>query len=291
MGYAESVIRQILTEEVTQNNVSYAVRKRHVVSFTYDSGDGDTKGKKERIVVCPCVLGVTSAGNLVFRGYQMNGSSKTAEEGKKPLPGWRMFRLDRVVPNTWKDTRKVFNRPPDYNEEGDRGLKVLVQSNFTQATARYKRGGLERYNQRNRMAKDYEYGDQYGFAKQSLPGNKRMAPQYVLQNINGPQGGYNTDELQAEYEKARAAQQKRGYWTGNQTSVKDMTRQAMKGNFGDASTEETSGPVAKGTQTNQSVRGTVKPRMDYKSATQNGPQFKKAEETNDVNKDDEENGY
>lgn len=286
MGYAESVIRQILNEDITQGNVSQAVKKRHVVSFKYDNGDGTNRGKLERVTVCPCVLGVTSKGNLVFRGYQMNGSSKSAEEGKRPLPGWRMFRLDRVVPNTWKDTRRVFNRPPDYNEEGDKGIQVLVQSNFTRAKTTYERGGLKGWNQRIRMAKDYEYGDQYGLAKQVQ--KPTMAPEFVRQNIERPQtSGYQTDQLQADYQKALAAQQKRGYWNGSQSSVKDMAGQALKGDFGDDTSQETVGPVQKGEQTRQDVRGTVKPRMDYKSARQNGPQFRKSEEDNDENEETE----
>ena len=78
-----------------------------------------------------------------------------------------------------------------------------------------------------------------------------------------------------------------GVRNGSQSSVKDMAGQALKGDFGDDTSQETVGPVQKGEQTRQDVRGTVKPRMDYKSARQNGPQFRKSEEDNDENEETE----
>ena len=39
MGYAEEVIKSLILEEVAQDKVALAIRKRHEVSFKYDSND------------------------------------------------------------------------------------------------------------------------------------------------------------------------------------------------------------------------------------------------------------
>lgn len=59
-----------------------ALRLNRVVAFNYDDGLRIAEAHS---------LGLTKDGNLAVRAYQ------TAGESSQPLPGWRMFRLDKVI--------------------------------------------------------------------------------------------------------------------------------------------------------------------------------------------------
>lgn len=271
MGYAEKIIRELLLEEVAQNLVSYAIRKRHEVSFKYDNNDNMPQGKLERITVQPVAYGTTKAGNPCFRAYQLNGSSESAENGEGKIPGWRLFLLDRVVPNTWKDSGKVFSEPPMYNPNGDKTMDtVFVQADFKGSSSRYEKGGLKKYN-KERHDKNVEKNPYYDFEKQI--NKKQMAPDYVLKNIK------DTQQTQKERERQ---------WTnavnaiknnkGNNQSISDMSRQK---DFGDDEQTETTGPITKNNMTKNNVEG-EKTSPNYGMAKRNGPIYK-----NDANKKEE----
>ena len=262
MGYAEEIIRQLLFEEVAQDKVAYAVRKRHEVSFRYDSNDGDARGKQERITVQPVALGTTKSGNPCFRAYQINGSSESAEKREGKIPGWRLFLLDRVVPNTWKDTGRQFKEPPMYNPNGDNTMaEVLVQANFSGAEERYATGGLKKYN-KERHDNAVEKNPYYDFEKQLK--HKQMAPDYVMKNINDTNVDDRTRAMQ--WKQARMAEVPKG----NQQSIIDMSRQK---DFGDDEQTETVGPMRKGDTRNTNMQP-EKTTPNYNMARQNGPLYK-----------------
>lgn len=274
MDYAEKIVRELLLEEVAQNLVSYAIRKRHEVSFKYDSGDGDPRGKLERITVQPVAYGTTKAGNPCFRAYQVHGSSESAEKKEGQVPGWRLFLLDKVVPNTWKDSGKTFKEPPMYNPNGDATMStIFVQANFKGSAERYEKGGLKKYNIA-KHEKNVEANPLYDFEKQVK--NKQIAPNYVLKNIK------NTQQTQAEREKQWA--DAKAWAQGNQQSINDMSRQK---DFGDEQQTETSGPITKnsGEQKNPAPEKTV---PNYSQARQNGPVFKNDNKNKNLDNDESE---
>lgn len=262
MDYAKQIILQLLTEEVTQDKVIYAIKKRHEVSFIYDSGDGNPKGKRERITVQPVAYGLTKSGNPCFRAYQINGSSETAEEGKKPLPGWRLFLLNGVKDETWIDSGKVFKEPPMYNPNGDNSMsQVYVIANFAQTQQRYERGGLKNYNAQ-RHAANVEKNPFYDLEKQIK--NKRMAPDFVMKNIADT--AKSKEEREAEWNAADAERRR-----GNVKSIADMSRQKDFGN----NNGQTLGPVKKNVpQTNSGEEE----ETDYSGALENGPKYKETVE-------------
>ena len=278
MDYARRIIPELLMEEVQQNVLINAIKKRHEVSFVYNSGDGDSRGKKERITVQPVCYGLTSAGNPCFRAYQILGSSESAEKREGVIPGWRLFLLDKVVSNTWKDSGKVFDEPPMYNEHGDKTMsEVLVQADFRGSSNRYERGGLKKYNAQRHQA-NVEKNPFYDFEKQLKNRNKTMAPDYVLKNIQ------DTEKSQAERE-AQWADAMRA--RGNNASVADMAKQR---NFGNNQQQQTIGPVKKNTVTATAQQSNTP--NTYKGALQNGPRYKGSEEEiNNDETDTEENEY
>ena len=263
MDYAKRIVRELLLEEVAQNLVSYAIRKRHEVSFKYDSGDGDSRGKLERITVQPVAYGITKAGNPCFRAYQLNGSSESAEKHEGQIPGWRLFLLDRVVSNTWKDSGKVFKEPPMYNSEGDKTMDtVFVQADFKGSSTRYSKGGLEKFN-KERHEKNVENNPYYDFNKQV--DKKQIAPDYVLKNIQDTQKTQKEREKQWRNSKDVVQNNK-----GNVQSISDMSRQK---DFGDDEQTETTGPVTKNSAANNNLTG-EKTKPSYQTAQRNGPVYK-----------------
>ena len=275
MDYAESIIRSLLLEEVAQNLVTYAIRKRHEVSFKYNNNDGDARGKQERIVVQPVAYGITKAGNPCFRAYQVNGSSESAEKREGVVPGWRLFLLDRVVPNTWKDSGKVFKEPPMYNPNGDKTMDtVILKADFKGSEARYNRGGLKKYNQARRE-KNLEKNPFYDFEKQV--NKKRIAPEYVLKNIQASQVSPTEREAQWTADKNAAA-------GGNHQSIQDMSKQT---DFGDDEQTETVGPILKNQPAMSNVQS-QKTQNNYNMAMRNGPVFKGDEENNEENLENDE---
>ena len=268
MGYAEDVIKSLILEEIAQDKVALAIRKRHEVSFKYDSNDGDPRGKLERITVQPVALGTTKAGNPCFRAYQLNGSSESAEKKEGKIPGWRLFILDRVVDNTWRDSGKVFSEPPMYNPNGDSTMaEVFVMADFKGSSARYERGGLKKYN-KERHDKAVEKNPYYDFEKQLK--KKGQTPDYVMRNIQNTSVDDKTRE--AQWNQAMAERNK-----GNAQSISDMARQK---DFGDEGQTETTGPMMKNDERNtQQTQNT--PAPNYKWAAQNGPKYKNEKNTID----------
>lgn len=247
-------------EEVQQNFVTNAIKKRHEVSFKYDSGDGDTRGKQERITVQPVAYGETKAGNPCFRAYQTNGSSESYEKGEGDIPGWRLFILNKVVDNSWKDTGKIFSEPPGYNKDGDKTMsQVLVKADFEGSASRYERGGLKRYND-ERHKQNVEKNPFYDFEKQAK--KKQMAPDYVMRNIK------DTQKTQAEREQ-QWAQAMKAANRGNNSSINDMARQK---DFGDNNIQQTVGPKMKNKKDNVVPKNNMP--NNYANAAMNGPQYK-----------------
>jgi hypothetical protein len=80
-------------------------------------------------------MGTSLAGNSVVRLYQKGGQTT----GKNNY-GWKMFRLDRIVPGSIRPTNKTNYRSvgeipsytgPKYNKTGDKLMKgVITKANY-----------------------------------------------------------------------------------------------------------------------------------------------------------------
>jgi hypothetical protein len=66
----------------------------------------------------------------VLRAWDNEGSSHTAYTGEQPLPGWRLFRLDKILSH--KPTGEVYSEPkPGYNFNGDKSMvSVIINAKF-----------------------------------------------------------------------------------------------------------------------------------------------------------------
>jgi hypothetical protein len=78
----------------------------------------------------PVCIGYSKAGNLVVRAWDVDGASHTATIGEKPLPGWRLFRADKIF--TYQPTTDTFSQVrPNYNPNGDKSMeRVILNAKF-----------------------------------------------------------------------------------------------------------------------------------------------------------------
>lgn len=120
-------LKGIINEIASLDSVINAIKNRHRVIIYYDGDEPGGRGIREIEPVC---LGVSKAGNKVLRAWDNEGSSHTAYLGDQPLPGWRLFRLDKILSN--KPTGEVYNEPkPGYNFNGDKSMiSVIINATF-----------------------------------------------------------------------------------------------------------------------------------------------------------------
>jgi predicted DNA-binding transcriptional regulator YafY len=118
-------LKGLLCEIASIGGVKDAIDNNRVIIIYYDGDEPGGRGIRE---VEPVALGKSKAGNLVMRGWDREGASHRAYKGKKPLPGWRLFRLDKIL--SLKPTDDVYTQvQPNYNCNGDKSM-VSIITNF-----------------------------------------------------------------------------------------------------------------------------------------------------------------
>ena len=122
-------LKGLICEIASIDGVVDSIKKRQVVIIYYD---GDEPGGKGYRTVYPVCLGRSKSGNLVLRAYDIEGASHRASLGLKPLPSWRMFRIDKTF--TFNRTGEKFNElPADYNPNGDKSMtQVYINAKLGQ---------------------------------------------------------------------------------------------------------------------------------------------------------------
>lgn len=127
MRLLESLSTLIL-EGASYNELYDAVKNKKVLIIYYD---GDEPGGHGERLIEPVALGESLAGNPVLRAWDYEGASHRAFIGKKPLPSWRLFRLDKIISS--KDSGYGFSiQRPGYNPNGDKKMKsVYIKADFS----------------------------------------------------------------------------------------------------------------------------------------------------------------
>ena len=120
-------LKSLICEIASIDSLIVAIKNKHKLVIYYDGDEPGGRGLREIEPVC---LGVSKSGNKVLRAWDMEGSSHTAYKGEQPLPGWRLFRLDKILSN--KPTGEVYNEPkPGYNFDGDKSMvNVIINAKF-----------------------------------------------------------------------------------------------------------------------------------------------------------------
>jgi predicted DNA-binding transcriptional regulator YafY len=122
-----NTFKSIILEVASIDSIVDAIKKRDKVVIYYDGDEPGGKGLREIEPVC---FGYSKSDNPVLRAWDNTGASHTAYKGEQPLPGWRIFRVDKIM--SFKPTNEKFNEPrPNYNPNGDKSMvKIIINAKF-----------------------------------------------------------------------------------------------------------------------------------------------------------------
>lgn len=122
-----NTVKILITEIASIQDIQNSIRNKDVMNIYYD---GDEPGGRGYRIIEPVCIGYSKADNLVLRAWDEEGSSHTATTGEQPLPGWRLFRVDKIF--TYKRTGDKFSvSRPGYNPNGDKSMsRVLLNAKF-----------------------------------------------------------------------------------------------------------------------------------------------------------------
>jgi predicted DNA-binding transcriptional regulator YafY len=126
-----NVVKDLIVESASFQDLINAVKKRKKLIIYYDGDEPGGRGLREIEPVC---IGYSKANNKVLRAWDSEGSSHTAYKGEQPLPGWRLFRIDKIL--SVKPTGDIYIEPrPNYNPNGDRSMiSVVINAKFDDVT-------------------------------------------------------------------------------------------------------------------------------------------------------------
>jgi hypothetical protein len=124
----QNSLKSLILEIASIETVIDAIKNKRVMGTSYD---GDEPGGKGQRLIEPVCVGISKAGNRVVRAWEREGASHTATIGTQPLPGWRLFRLDKTF--TFLPTTETFNEVrPGFNPNGDKSMvSIEVIVNFS----------------------------------------------------------------------------------------------------------------------------------------------------------------
>ena len=124
-----NTLKGIINEATSMQDVRDSIRNKRVMVIYYNGNDNGGKGYRTIEPVC---LGLSKKGNLVLRAWETEGSSWSAQNEGNYLPGWRLFRLDKIF--TYRPTMDNFyDMRPNYNPNGDRSMeRVFINAKFNQ---------------------------------------------------------------------------------------------------------------------------------------------------------------
>ena len=115
-------LKKLILEVASIDSIVDAIKKRQKVVIYYQ---GDEPGGNGLRTIEPVCFGYSKAGNPVLRAWDLEGESHKAYLGKKPLPSWRFFRVDKIV--SFRPTANTFNEPrPGYNPNGDKSMNSVI---------------------------------------------------------------------------------------------------------------------------------------------------------------------
>jgi hypothetical protein len=120
-----NTFKSLILEIASVDSIVDAIKKRDKIIIYYD---GDEPGGRGLRLIEPVCFGYSKADNPV------QGASHTAYLGEQPLPGWRLFRADKIF--SFKPTGETFNEPkPNYNPNGDKSMsRVIINADFSEVT-------------------------------------------------------------------------------------------------------------------------------------------------------------
>lgn len=123
----QGTLKGLICEIASIESITDCIKNKKKCIIYYDGDEPGGRGLREIEPVC---LGVSKAGNKVLRAWDEEGASHTAYNGEQPLPGWRLFRIDKIL--SLKPTGESFTEMrPNFNPNGDKSMtNVIIISKF-----------------------------------------------------------------------------------------------------------------------------------------------------------------
>jgi predicted DNA-binding transcriptional regulator YafY len=123
----QGTLKGLICEIASIESITDCIKNKKKCIIYYDGDEPGGRGLREIEPVC---LGVSKAGNKVLRAWDEEGASHTAYNGEQPLPGWRLFRIDKIL--SLKPTGETFTEMrPNFNPNGDKSMtNVIIISKF-----------------------------------------------------------------------------------------------------------------------------------------------------------------
>jgi predicted DNA-binding transcriptional regulator YafY len=115
-------VKSLITEIASLNDIQNTIKKKQITVIFYD---GDEPGGRGLRLIEPVALGRSKRGNLVLRAWDEEGASHRGYLGTRPMPGWRLFKLDKIL--SYKPSGENFNTPrPNFNSTGDKDMTSII---------------------------------------------------------------------------------------------------------------------------------------------------------------------
>lgn len=122
-----NTVKSLILEVASIEAIVKSIKNKDKVIIYYDGDEPGGRGLREIEPVC---FGYSKANNPVLRAWDNEGASHTGFKGEQPLPGWRLFRVDKIL--SFKPTGEKFTQmKPKYNPNGDKSMnKVIINAIF-----------------------------------------------------------------------------------------------------------------------------------------------------------------
>jgi len=122
-----NTVKSLILEVASIDSIVNSIKTKDKIIIYYD---GDEPGGRGLRNIEPVCFGYSKAGNPVLRAWDEEGASHTAYKGEQPLPGWRLFRVDKI--QSFRPSGDKFNQPkPGYNPRGDKSMtRVIINAVF-----------------------------------------------------------------------------------------------------------------------------------------------------------------
>ncbi len=120
-------LKYLVTEAASLDSIQKSIGAKNLVSIYYDGDEDSTStGKGYRIIEPVCLGTHKDTGNLVLCAWETEGSSYSRGKKGNPIPGWRLFRVDKIFTyNVLMD--KFTEMRPYFNANGDKRMSRIIK--------------------------------------------------------------------------------------------------------------------------------------------------------------------
>ena len=119
----QNILKSLILEIASIENIGQAIDQKKVVSIYYD-GD-EPGGNGLRTIEPVCLFVDRRSGNTNLCAWDREGASHKVAVGDGVLPGWRLFRLDKIL--SWNPTGENFTEMrPGFNPQGDKRASRII---------------------------------------------------------------------------------------------------------------------------------------------------------------------